>query len=58
MSKKGKEILKFDVMLDDKFIHSFKYEYCSLFPIDSEDLKAFVLKKLPTLKNKDFRIVF
>lgn len=45
-------------MLNDKFIHSFKYEYCSLFPIDSEDLKAFVLKKLPTLKNKDFRIVF
>lgn len=58
MTKKGNKILKFDVMLNGRFVHSFKYEYCPLFPIDSEELKAFVLKKMPTLKNKDFRIEF
>lgn len=33
------------------------YKYCALFPIDFEDLTKFVLKKRPTLKGKDFRIV-
>lgn len=48
----------FDVMLNGRFVGTLKYKYCALFPIDFEDLEKFVLKKRPTLKNKDFRIVF
>lgn len=40
MVKKGNKILNFDVMLNGRFVHSFRYEYCPLFPIDSEELKA------------------
>ena len=48
----------FDIMLNGRFICTLKYKYCSLFPIDFEDLIKFVLKKRPTLKGKDFKIVF
>ncbi len=59
MVKKGNKILNFDVMLNGRFVHSFRYEYCpSISNRFREELKAFVLKKMPTLKNKDFRIEF
>lgn len=48
----------FDVMLDGRFVCTLKYKYCSLFPIDFEELEKFVLKKRPTLEGKDFRIAF
>ena len=48
----------FDVMFDGRFVCTLKYKYCALFPIDFEDLEKFVLQKSPTLKDKDFRIVF
>ena len=47
----------FDVMLNGRFVCTLKYKYCQLFPIDAEDLTQFVLKKRPTLKGKNFRIV-
>lgn len=49
--------LTFDVMLNGRFVCTLKYEYCPLFPIDINDLTKFVLKKRPTLKGKDYRIV-
>lgn len=48
----------FDVMLNGRFVCTLKHKYCPLFPIDAEDLTMFVLKNRPTLKGKDFRIVF
>ena len=48
----------FNIMLNGIFVCTLKYKYCPLFPIDAEDLTKFVLKKRPTLKGKDFRIVF
>lgn len=48
----------FDIMLNGRFICTLKYKYCSLFPIDFEDLIKFVLKKRPILKGKDLKIVF
>ena len=48
----------FDVMLNGRFVCTLNYKYCTLFPIDAEDLTKFVLKKRPTLKGKDFRIAF
>ena len=34
--------LVFDVMLDGRFIHTFRYRYCPLFPIDEQELEKFV----------------
>lgn len=45
-------------MLNGRFICTLKYKYCSLLPIDLEDLKKFILNKRPSLKGKDYRIVF
>lgn len=50
--------LFFDIMLDGRFICTLKYKYCALFPIDFEDLEKFILSKKPSLKGKDFRIMF
>ena len=48
----------FDVMLNGRFICTLKYKYCELFPIDFEDLENFIISKKPSLKGKDYRIVF
>ena len=48
--------IKFDVMLDDIFICTLRMPYCPLFPIEEEDVRAFVISKRPTLRNKRFRI--
>lgn len=48
--------LVFDVMLDGRFVHTFRYQYCPLFPIDEQELEKFVTDRLPTLKGKDFKI--
>ena len=50
--------LTFDIMLYGKFVCTLKYKYCTLFPIDFEALKKFILSKRPTLKGKDYRIAF
>ena len=47
-----------DIMIQDKFYKQLTYNYSELFMIDADEVKAFVLKKLPTLKNKDFTIKF
>lgn len=47
----------FDIMLNGRYICTLKHKYCSLFPLDFGDLIKFVLKKRPTLKGKDFKIV-
>lgn len=44
--------LVFDVMLDGRFVHTFRYRYCPLFPIDEQELEKFVTDRLPTLKRK------
>lgn len=50
--------LKFDVMYNERFIKTFVYETKYPVPPTDEELRAFVVKKLPTLKNKDFQICF
>lgn len=51
------ETLIFDVMLNGRFIKTMKYRYCSAAPIE-EDIARFVTDRLPTLKNKNFKIRF
>lgn len=43
-----------DVMLKGRFVATLRYRYCPAFP----ELSAFVVSKLPTLRNKPFNIVF
>ena len=50
--------LVFDVMLNGRFVSTLRYKYCPLFPIDFDELKEFILSKRPTLKGKDYRIMF
>lgn len=50
--------LIFDVMLNEQYIHTFKYRYNPLFPIEEEELRKFVEERLPTLKGKKFKILF
>lgn len=52
------ETLVFDVMLDGRYVHTLRYRYCPLFPLDERELEEFVVRKLPTLKGKPFRIAF
>lgn len=37
-------------MLNEQYIHTFKYKYNPLFPIEEEELRKFVEERLPTLK--------
>lgn len=50
--------LIFDVMLNEQYIHTFKYKYNPLLPIEEEELRKFVEERLPTLKGKSFKILF
>lgn len=52
-----KELI-FDVMLDGRFIHTFKYKFCPAFPLGETELSDYVISKLPTLRNKKFNIAF
>lgn len=58
MENSGLKIIYLDIMVKDRFVTQIPYPHCTLFPIDSEELKNFVLEKRPSLKNKDFRIEF
>ena len=50
--------LTFDVMLDGRFVKTFKYRYNPAFVLEEHELCDFVLSKMPTLKGKKFQIVF
>ena len=52
------ETLTFDVMLNGRFIKTFKYDFCPAFPLTEKELSDFVISRLLTLRNKPFRIVF
>lgn len=49
--------LIFDVMLNEQYIHTFKYKYNPLFPIEEEELRKFVEERLPTLKGKKLKMI-
>lgn len=50
--------LTFDIMLGDRYVCTLRYKYCPLFPIDTDELHEYVLRKRPTLRGKAFRIEF
>lgn len=52
------KLLPFDVMLADRYVCTLRYPYCPLWPIEINDVAAFVEKKRPTLRGKPYRIAF
>ena len=48
--------IKFDVLYNERFVKTFVYENKSPFPPSDEELRDFVISKLPTFKNKNFQI--
>ena len=50
--------IKFDVLYNERFVKMFVYDNKSPFPPSDEELRNFVVSKLPTFKNKDFKIHF
>lgn len=50
--------LIFDVMLNGRFVCTLTYPYCPLFPVTQEELEEFVEKKRPTLRGKNYNIIF
>lgn len=53
---KATHVLKFDVMLGDRYVCTLRYPYNPLFILRENELSDFVISKRPTLKGKDFRI--
>ena len=57
MMKKYKTIY-LDIMVNGRFYQQLAYRYCPFFVIDFVDVKKFILKSLPSLKNKDWKVGF
>lgn len=56
--KEGWKWIYLDIMLGDKFYQQLPMKYCPFFALKEEEVRKFVLDRLPTLKNKKFRINF
>ena len=47
-----------DVMIGERFIKTLPYKHHEVRKLDEEKLRAFVLQKLPTLKDKEFDLFY
>ena len=50
--------LIFDVMLNGRFVCTLAYPFCPLFTLTQKELEEFVEKKRPTLRGKNYNIIF
>lgn len=50
--------LSYDVMLRGRYVGTLVYEYCPLWPLDSDDLAEFTERKLPQVKGQKYKIEF
>ena len=44
----AKDIIYLDIMMGGRFVRQIPYEYCPLFPIDSDEVKEYVLSGYET----------
>lgn len=47
-----------DIMLNGRYIRTLKYKFCPLFHINMDDLREYVVSKMPALKGLPFKIEF
>jgi hypothetical protein len=52
------DTITFDVMLHDRFVCTLTYDVFPPMPVSEKSMCEFVVSKLPTLRNKPFRIRF
>lgn len=52
----GKKVLFVDVMLNDRFIFTLRYQYCPLFKLNLQDVYSKIIEKRPSLKGKPIEI--
>ena len=50
-------IRRYDVMLGERYYYTIVYKSDFNIPPTDEELRKFVLSKLPTLKNKQFEVL-
>ena len=48
--------IRFDLMYNERFVKTFVYDNKSPFPPSESELRDYVIEKLPSYKNKDFKI--
>lgn len=48
----------FDIMLGGRFVCTMCMLFCPLFPLTTEEIQSFVESKRPSLKGKDYKIIF
>lgn len=53
---KEMSVLHLDVMLREMFVCTLHYKYHPPLYLDAEELKSWVVKKVPTLRGKAFNI--
>ena len=51
-------VLKFDVMVGDKYKCTLQYQYSPLFPFTNKDIQTFVEEQRPYLKGQKFHVEF
>lgn len=50
--------VKFDVMYNERFVKTYTYDNHMPFEPSIKELRDFVISRLPTYRNKDFKIEF
>lgn len=50
--------VKFDVMLNDRWVCTLRYPYSPIFVLTVKELEDFVIEQRPSLKYKPFTIAF
>ena len=58
IEEKVMKTIYIDVMRNGHFIKTLPYKHHEVMRLDEEKLRAFVLQKLPTLKDKDFDLFY
>ena len=52
------ETITFDVLLKGRFVCTMRMPFCPLFPLTTEEIRGFVESKRPSLRGKDYKIIF
>lgn len=54
MENSGLKIIYLDIMVKDRFVTQIPYPHCTLFPIDSEELKIFCIREKTEFEEQRF----
>lgn len=52
------KIVYLDIMVNDRFYRQIPMRYCPLFVLEPEEVRDYVIEKIPSLANKKFIVNF